>query len=159
MIFEVNLDATKARREKMQGNMETLAAVMTTLVVLASAIWVGLLALANVRERVTEIGVLRALGRSSARIAALFLGKAVLLGVAGAAVGFLLGASVGFLLGTETTRWLGFTPLYTAASYFRFPYQMAVLALFGAPFLSAVASYLPTLSAITQDPAVVLRDH
>ena len=28
----------------------------------------------------------------------------------------------------------------------------------GAPVLSVVASYLPTLTALTQDPAVVLRD-
>ena len=40
-------------------------------VVLAAAVWVGLLALVNVRERITEIGVFRALGKSSARIASL----------------------------------------------------------------------------------------
>ncbi|MFH1919962.1 MAG: ABC transporter permease, partial [Planctomycetota bacterium] len=154
-----NLAATKAHREEMQQKLEALAMAMTTLVVLASAIWVGLLALVNVRERFTEIGVLRALGKSSLRIGALFLGKAALLGVAGAVAGFLLGAAVGYLLGTETTRSLGFGPLYSAADHFHFPYQMLVFALVGAPFLSAVASYLPTLSAITQDPAVVLRDH
>ena len=155
---EKNLEATAARRARMQTNMETLAAVVTALVVLVSAVWVGLLALANVRERITEIGVLRALGRSSVRIASLFLGKAVLLGLAGAVVGFLLGTGIGFLLGTETTHWLGFKPLY-AASHFSFPYQMLLFALVGAPFLSALASYLPTLSALTRDPAVVLRDH
>ncbi len=153
------LAATKARRERIQQNMETLAMVMTALVVLASAIWVGLLALANVRERIAEIGVLRALGKSSAQVASLFLGKAVLLGVTGAVVGFLLGIGVGFVLGTQTTQWLGFQPLYHAADHFTFPYQTLLFALIGAPLLSAVASYLPTLSAVTQDPAVVLRDH
>lgn len=156
---QADLKATAARRGRMQDNMETLSAVMTTLVVLASAVWVGLLALVNVRERVAEIGVLRALGRSSVRIAALFLGKAILLGAVGAVAGFLLGTGIGFLLGTEATRCLGFSPLYVASTHFTFPYQMLVFALIGAPVLSAVASYLPTLSAITQDPAVVLRDH
>jgi len=156
---EADLAATAARRARMQENMETLSAVMTTLVVLASAVWVGLLALVNVRERVAEIGVLRALGRSSVRIAALFLGKAVLLGAVGAVAGFFLGTGIGFFLGTETTRYLGFSPLYTAATHFTFPCQMLAFALIGAPVLSAAASYLPTLSAITQDPAVVLRDH
>lgn len=154
-----NLEATAARRAKMQANMETLAAVVTVLVVLVSAVWVGLLALANVRERITEIGVLRALGKSSARIASLFLGKAVLLGLAGAVLGFLLGTGIGYLLGTETTHWLGFKPLYAAADHFTFPHQMLLFALVGAPLLSALASYLPTLSALAQDPAVVLRDH
>jgi len=154
-----NLEATAARRAKMQANMETLASVVTVLAVLVSAVWVGLLALANVRERITEIGVLRALGKSSPRIASLFLGKAVLLGLAGAVLGYLLGTGIGFLLGTETTQWLGFKPLYAAADHFTFPHQMLLFALVGAPLLSALASYLPTLSALAQDPAVVLRDH
>jgi putative ABC transport system permease protein len=156
---EQDLAATTERREKIQHDMETLAGVITTLVVLAAAAWVGLLALANVRERTAEIGVLRALGKSSARIAALFLGKAVLLGLLGAALGFFAGTGIGFFLGTEATRSLGFDPLYAAADHFSFPLQMLVFALVGAPVLSALASYLPTLSAITQDPAVVLRDH
>jgi putative ABC transport system permease protein len=112
-----------------------------------------------VRERLAEIGVLRALGKSSARIAFLFLGKAVLLGLVGAVIGLLVGSAVGFLLGTETTRLLGFPPLYAAADHFNFPFQLLLFALIGAPLLSAVASYLPTLLAVTQDPAVVLRDH
>jgi ABC-type lipoprotein release transport system permease subunit len=31
-------------------------------------------------------------------------------------------------------------------------------ALLGAPLVAAIASYLPTLLALTEDPAVVLRD-
>ena len=61
------------------------------MVVLACALWVGLLAWANVRERRTEIGLLRALGKSSLRIASLFLGKATLLGFCGGLTGCLLG--------------------------------------------------------------------
>lgn len=153
------LEETAARRTKMQKSMEMLAVGITTLVVLAAAVWVGLLALVNVRERITEIGVFRALGKSSLRIASLFLGKAVLLGLIGAILGFLLGTAVGFGLGTPATEWGGFRPLYAAADYFQFPFQMLLFALVGAPLLSAVASYLPTLSAVAQDPAVVLRDH
>lgn len=154
-----DLEETTARRTQMQDSMEMLTVGITTLVVLAAAVWVGLLALVNVRERITEIGVFRALGKSSVRIASLFLGKAVLLGLAGAILGFLLGTAVGFVLGSPATEWVGFQPLYAAADHFQFPSQMLLFALIGAPLLSAVASYLPTLSAITQDPAVVLRDH
>jgi ABC-type lipoprotein release transport system permease subunit len=31
-------------------------------------------------------------------------------------------------------------------------------ALLGAPLVAVIASYLPTLSALTEDPAVVLRE-
>jgi putative ABC transport system permease protein len=144
-------DAVKQSRQKVQGTLQTLAGVMTPVVVLASAIWVGLLALANVRERRAEIGLFRALGKGSGVIASLFLGKAVLLG--------LLGAGVGFSLGTWLAHWLGVRILEVPAAYFSVDYGMLLVALFGAPLLSAVASYLPAVSALTQDPAVVLRDH
>jgi len=144
------LAATVARREKVKGLMETLAGVITPLVVLATAIWVGLLALANVRERRTEIGLLRALGKGSATIAVLFLGKAVLVGV--------LGAAVGVLLGTLTAQFLGARLLEVTGDHFALHYPLLLIALLGAPALSALAGYLPTLSALLQDPAVVLRE-
>jgi len=144
------LIAMASSRARIQRVMETLASVITPLVVLAAAIWVGLLALVNVRERRTEIGLLRALGKGSATIASLFLGKACLTG--------LLGAAVGFLLGTWIAGWLGVAALDVAADYFSARYDVLLYALVGAPLLSAVASYLPTLSALMQDPAVVLRE-
>ncbi len=155
---EQALADTAARREKIQDLLATFAAVITPLVVLVAAIWVGLLALANVRERRTEIGILRALGKGSGTIAGLFLGKAVLVGLLGAGIGFLLGTGVGYALGTDLPRILGAQPLYDARDHFTFPYMLLGIALVGAPLLSAVASYLPTLSAVLQDPAVVLRD-
>ncbi len=143
-------DLVAAVRNTQLGRVETLAAVITPLVVITCAVWVGLLALTNVRERRTEIGILRALGKSSATIAGLFLGKAVLVG--------LVGAAAGFVLGSGLARWLGVTALEVAPEQFTVRYTILVAALVGAPLLSAIASYLPTLSALMQDPAVVLRD-
>lgn len=145
------LAETAHSREQVQGTIETLAAVTTPVVVLASAIWVGLLALANVRERRTEIGLLRALGKGSSTIAGLLLGKAALVGLSGAAVGVLLGIGAAWLLGVEA--------LDVAAERFAVPWTVMAYALVGAPLLSAVASYLPTVVALVQDPAIVLRDH
>jgi len=141
---------TEASRLEIQETLEALAGVITPVVVLASAIWVGLLALANVRERRTEIGLLRALGKGSGTIACLLLGKAVLLGVFGAGIGFFLGGWTAQLLGTRI--------LEVSPDQFTVHFEMLLAALFGAPLLSALASYLPTLSALVQDPAVVLQD-
>jgi len=145
------LAETAHSREQVQGTLETLAAVPTPVVVLASAIWVGLLALANVRERRTEIGLLRALGKGSSTIASLLLGKAALVGLSGAAVGVLRGLGAAWLLGVEARD--------VAAERFAVPWTVMAYALVGAPLLSAVASYLPTVVALVQDPAIVLRDH
>lgn len=143
-------NAVGASRQKVQQLLETLASVITPIVVLASVLWVGLLALANVRERRTEIGLLRALGKGSATIAALFLGKAMVLG--------LIGGALGFALGTMLARWLGVQALELGTDYLAFRYDVLLAALVGAPLLAAVASYLPTTAALSQDPAVVLQD-
>ncbi len=137
-------------RARIEHLMVTLADVMTPLVVLAAAVWVGLLAWSNVRERRTEIGLLRALGKGSSTIVALLLGKAVMLGLVGGLLGFFLGTFVGRLLGQLA--------LGVAANSFAVRGDVLVYTLLGAPLLSALASYLPTLSAVLQDPAVVLRE-
>ena len=137
-------------RSEVQKVMEALAAVITPTVVLASAVWVGLLALANVRQRRTEIGILRAIGKGSGTIAGLLLGKAALMG--------LLGAAIGTGLGIVVARWIGVRALDVTAGYFSLRPDVFAVALLGAPIVSAVASYLPTLTALMQDPAVVLRD-
>lgn len=144
------LSEMAASRAQIERLMVMLSDVITPLVVLAAAIWVGLLALANVRERRTEIGVLRALGKGSATIIALFLGKAVLLGLAGGLVGYGLGTALG--------QGLGHAALDIAAGQFHPRVDLFLYILLGAPLLSAVASYLPTLTAVLEDPAVVLRE-
>lgn len=148
------LEETAGRRENIEALMTTFARVVTPLVVLACAIWMGLLALANVRQRRTEIGILRALGKGSAVIGWLFLGKAVLLGLAGAVIGCLLGIPAAGWLGTRVLD----APDGFLAHYLSHHYGVPLLAVLGAPLLAAAASCLPTLSALSQDPAVVLRD-
>lgn len=152
ILEERRTTAAKAAesRQHLEKLLKTLSDVITPLVVLAAAVWVGLLALSNVRERRTEIGVLRALGKGTGTIVALFLGKAVLLGLAGGLIGFGFGTLLGTALG-ESALGLGvdlFTPRLDVFLY----------TLIGAPLLAALASYLPTLAAVIEDPAIVLRE-
>jgi putative ABC transport system permease protein len=137
-------------RSGVQNTLETLAGVVTPLVVLGCAVWIGLLAWSNVRQRREEIGLWRALGKRSAMIAALLLGKAVLLG--------LIGGGIGFLIGTGLAAWLGSRALEVPTAQVALRPDMLVACLAGAPLLAAVASYLPALSALREDPAVALRE-
>ncbi len=137
-------------RAETRATIERYAAFLIPSVLAICAIWVGLLALGNVRDRRAEIGILRAMGVSSTRVAALFLGKAVLLGLVGAALGFPVGTWVA----------LHFGPTVFPATAAKFEPLTALLwrALLGAPLLCAIASYLPATVAVTQDPAEVLRE-
>lgn len=148
------LDADfRARQEELDRQnrlAETLTATVTPLVVLAAGVWVGLLALANVRQRRTEIGILRALGKPSAWIAALLLGKAALVG--------LLGAVLGGAAGLGLAWWLCSAALGIASPAIPLRADLLVAAILGAPVVSALASYLPTILALAQDPAIALRE-
>ena len=137
-------------RRKIMGLLAGTTKVLSPLIILVCAVWVGMLAWVNVRERRSEIGLLRALGKGSASIATLFLGKAAILGVAAGAVGSVLG----FLL----ARWLASGLLDVEPGSFTPSMVATVSGLLGTPLVAAMASYLPTLAAIKQDPAVVLMD-
>lgn len=122
---------------------------LTPLLVLVSGVWVGLLAWSNVQERRTEIGLLRALGKGTLDIAGLFLGKALLLGL----LGGLVGCGLGFMLARLAGNALEVAPQHFVPSL-----PLLAATLVGAPLIAAMASYLPTLKAVTQDPAVVLME-
>lgn len=119
------------------------------LIVLVAMAWIGILAFLNVRERRQEIGILRALGYGSSKIALLFLGKAVIMGLMGAALGFVVGTVLATQFGPQIFK-------VTAQSI------RPSLALLGwsvliSPLIAAAAVFLPSLMAVYQDPAQTLR--
>jgi ABC-type lipoprotein release transport system permease subunit len=137
-------------REEQRRMIENYLAVALPFALVVAAAWVGLLAFINVRERWREIGILRALGHGSGKISALFLGRAVIIG--------LLGALVGFAVGTWLALAFGPGVFKVTANKIQPHFELLGWALVAAPVLSALAAFLPSLIAVTQDPAVSLRD-
>lgn len=138
-----------ARTQTRQMVEDHVGAIMGTALV-ACAVWVGLLALLNVRERRQEIGVLRAVGYKGGRILVLFLGRCVVMGVIGAALGFLVGTFLALHQGPEIFK-LTFKNAHPA-------FDLLGPALVTAPLVAALAGILPATAAATQDPAVVLME-
>ncbi|MFT6243168.1 MAG: ABC-type antimicrobial peptide transport system permease subunit, partial [Akkermansiaceae bacterium] len=83
------------------------------------------------RERLPEIGTLRAIGVSHLKIATLLLARAALIGLLATALVFLISKATAFHLPPIT--WLLI------------------------PLASAAAAWLPTLYALTKDPVTILR--
>lgn len=137
--------ATLAREKKNQDDIrqeiEALTSSLVPLVAVLCGIWLGILAWNNVRERRTEIGLLRALGLGSGRLLVLFLSRAIIIGFGGAAFGFL--ASLAILATGDAS---GFDPVVLTAVFV------------GAPLVAALASWLPAFAATQQDPAVILQE-
>jgi ABC-type lipoprotein release transport system permease subunit len=141
-------DMAEAREKQRRDIERTFSTLMPAVIVLCGVI-VGVLAFVNTRARRQEIGILRALGKGSGSVAALFLGKALLLGVAGAVCGFALGT--GLLIG-----W-GSELLQITPKLIGWDFNSLKWALLLAPVFAALASFIPAMLAVTQDPADTLR--
>ncbi len=143
---------TKSRAE-IQNRRAGLVGILVPLVLIGCALWIGFLAFGNVRQRFSEIGILRAIGLSSNQVLALFLIKAGLIGliggVAGAVVGVLIGIQFGGLAPSEET----WRRIFETGAVL----TTVVLAPLLAPAFSAIASWLPALIAARRDPALVLQ--
>ncbi|MBL9172864.1 MAG: hypothetical protein JNL10_04960 [Verrucomicrobiales bacterium] len=146
-VFQVrHLAEARARQRRMSEHFTQFAVPLT---LGAAALWTGLLMMLNVRERRAEIGLWRALGWGSPPIAALFLGRAVLLGAAAAILGWALGTGAALHWGP------GLFPVTSGALAPDLGFLR--LALVATPALAAAASFLPAMMAVAQDPADTLR--
>lgn len=125
------IEHEKAGRAKLRAEREAFAAILVPVALLGAAIWIAYLAFSNARDRVVEIGILRALGLRSRQILLLFLGRAVLTGMGGALAG------------------LGVAALIA-------PPVLVPVVLVAAPLLTMLACWLPALWAAQQDPATIL---
>jgi len=142
------IDAEIVHRAEIGRERRALASILVPVVMTASAVWVFFLVSGNVRERRSEIGILRALGVGQAKIVGLFLVKAIVIGLSGAIIGFFIGTSAG--------AYLGEMPLTDFAKLFDGSLFVAAVVLAAA--LCAIAGWLPAMRAARLDPAVVLRE-
>jgi len=145
--------AEKAHRESLRQARESFAAVVVPLTVTGAAVWVGLLALANVRERRNEIGILRAVGLRAAQVFSVFVSRALLMGLMGAVLGYITGLAMGIAAARATEGALSAGSLghLFAAGVF-------IPVLVASPALCVLATWAPAVVAARQDPAVILRE-
>jgi putative ABC transport system permease protein len=151
-LSEETIAAEEAYHYAQQRQQEALAAWLLPMTLLGAGAWVGLLAFANVRARRSEIGIWRALGLRSQQIIFIFLAKAVLLGVGGAFTGYAAGFAAGIVWSHLGDARLG---EYGARALFDPRLLLGALVL--APFLSVLASWIPTQMAARHDPVLALR--
>ena len=137
----------RSDREQLRLEDEQKYTALLTVVILVSMAWVAFLAFSNSRDRQSEIGILRAMGISTGSILQVLMGRALLVGLAGAGLTLLLafffsGPLREALQGFELKSLMGHVPLI----------------LVSVPALSCAASWLPALQAANRDPATILRN-
>lgn len=139
-------EALLQRLRKLQDTIRFTAGSIAVLCLILGGTTLMSLLVANVRERVTEIGLRRALGATAADIAGLFVLEAILLTAAAALAGS---------LGAASALWL-------SRAQFPVPLRLDAVVLF-APLLVALPlgaafSYWPARAAARISPAEALRN-
>ena len=146
------LDEEKVKQQQLAGQRQRFAALLIPLVFLLCGGWIGLLTFSDVRERRGEIGMLRTIGFRTHSLLILFLGKAVLTGLAGGLLGYVAAA------GLCTVRLSGMEDLTEADLASVWSTAHLLVAIGGAMILMTVATWIPALIAAQTDPADVLRE-
>lgn len=136
-------------REDQRKTMEGYLAFIFPFITITCGLWILILVMMNVRERKTEIGILQALGYRSLSIGWLFIGRSLFLSFIGAGLGFVFGSILALNLGPALFK--------LTADAIRPEYGLLFWSLMIAPIFSAVASIIPALFAVIQDPSITLR--
>jgi len=144
----IQLKTIADAREKQRRMADRYFAMVSPFVIAVCALWIATLAMINVHDREREIGILRALGYRSSSIAILFLGRAMIMGV--------VGATVGYFIGIIFSLWFGPDVFEVTAGSIKPVWDLFIQSLIAAPVFSALSSFIPTLVAVTKDPALTL---
>jgi hypothetical protein len=116
--------------------MSRLALRLGVAVLVAALLTIACTASANAQARRAELAVLRAVGWSASRVAALVMGQAMLVGLAGGGLGVAVATISGAAL----------------------PATLLLAALGGAPLLAMLAGFPAFLGAVRSEPDGLLRD-
>ncbi len=144
---DVDLAQMKRLRADLRSKRATYSAVLIPLVILVAAFGLGMMMWENVSRRRMEIGILRALGVGGGKIQTLFLGKAAIIGLVGAIIGY-AAARVGLTMHSGLIGW----------SMRGFDSMLLGICVFGAAALAVAASWIPAQLAAATDPALVLLE-
>lgn len=107
-----------------------------------------------VQERTREVGLMKAMGLSSARVFSLFSIEAVVIGLVGSALGVLAAIGIGQVVGGISGDLLANLPGLTLIAFEPVTVAAVVLGVMAIAFL---AGTLPALRAARQDPISSLR--
>ena len=150
---EAVVERERQHRDEMSSERELFAAILVPLIMVACAMWIGLLGFNNVRDRKTEIAIQRAIGFRGRQIMFLLLSKFLIMGLLGGVIGIFAGLGFG--------RWLGIAmegDIVGIADGKLLEPGLLFLALITAPVLTVISGWIPAMIAVRQDPAVVLRE-
>ncbi|HDJ26002.1 MAG TPA: ABC transporter permease, partial [Candidatus Bathyarchaeota archaeon] len=145
--------------EGVLGIFRSLLIVLGIIAVIVASLGVFNTMTTNVRERVKEIGIMKAIGATSGTVLKLFWSEAILMGIIGSFLGVLAGwgaawviAATGLLKGI-----VAFGAVFTVAAEPIMTIEIATSSFAVSLIATAIFGYLPARWASKYDPVVALR--
>ena len=144
VVTITQISSTQLRTNNLMSQFST---VFLVIIVLVGGVSIANYMFANVQERRKEIGTLIAIGMSPRQLLSIFYGKALILGVAGGIVGYVLGTALAIWLGPRIAH----IPVLPIPSLLGWALLISVL-------LSLLATAIPAKKAAGLDPAATLME-
>ena len=141
-------DVKKSGKQKL-ASLQRATLIGFALVTVVSSLILAIIFFRNAIQRLSEIGILRAIGVTKNQVMMLFLGKSLLLGLVGGVVGFGIGAACVFVVGPQLLAEF-YTPTTTG--------MLALPVVLGAPLITMLATWIPIELVAGMDPARILRE-
>ncbi len=127
--------------------MAKISLIFLVIIVIVGSISIGNYMWANVEERKKEIGTLITVGATRREIYALFLIKAVILGLFGGIIGYIVGSASAMILGPYIAN-LNVRPI---PLYLLWAIVISVA-------ISLIGSWFPTRKATRLEPAIIMQE-
>jgi putative ABC transport system permease protein len=127
--------------------MARVALVLLVIIILVGSFSIGNYMWANVEERRKEIGTLITIGWGRRHIYRMFFAKAVILGLAGGVLGYLVGTIAAVILGP----YLAGLKINPVLNYLWWSIAVAVV-------IALIGSWYPTYRAARIDPAIIMQE-
>ena len=137
----------------------TLLAVLGVIAVLVASLGVFNTMTTSVRERVKEIGIMKAIGATSGVILKLFWVEAILMGILGSFAGVLIGWGVAYLIAATglLKGVVAFGAVFQVAAKPVMTAEIAITSFLTALIATAICGFVPAYTASKYDPVVALR--
>jgi len=140
--------ATARERQRKMG--DKYFDIIIPVLLIASMLWIAIFSLINVNQRNQEIGILRALGFGTIRIAGIFFARAILAGLIGAILGYFLGTWIAEIYGPEIFK--------VAPGSVKPIVKLLWYAIPLAPVFACISAFIPIMWAISRDTAESLKE-